>query len=63
MDSVHLHHVRTLTFEIESGSVKSILNSLAPALRASLCGMALWRLAGASPCLDSSQPLAHVNVE
>jgi hypothetical protein len=41
MDSIHLHPIRTVTFEIESGSVKAILNFLAPALRVSLCGLAL----------------------
>jgi hypothetical protein len=61
IDSVHLHPVRTLTLEIESGSVTSILNPLAPALRTSLCGLTLWRVAGANQCLDSTQPLAHVN--
>jgi hypothetical protein len=31
------------------------------ALHMFLCGLALWRVAGANRCLDSAQPLAHVN--
>ena len=30
-------------------------------LPVSLCGLASWRVAGVKRCLDSAQPLAHVN--
>ena len=49
----HRRLAQTLILEIESSSLNFVWNSLTPVLHVSLCGLASWRVAGATLCVTT----------